>query len=178
MATERRLSSRHDVHRSAHLAPLAGMCQPYRSTVLAPVGALPDVPECATTTTNDGSRGSRTVTASAPTPEERPPAGVGGHFRRPVAPRVLGQLAADLGYEPIADSLAVWSCRARVVLAGVACPPSAPWGWLRDGAARAFGDTRSYAVPPRTRRSGARMQLPNARTLALASATDLHLGAV
>jgi hypothetical protein len=55
---------------------------------------------------------------------------------------------------------------------------TAPWGWLRDGAARAFGDTRSYAVPPRTRRSGARMQLPNARTLALASATDLHLGAV
>jgi hypothetical protein len=23
----------------------------------------------------------------------------------------------------------------------------APWGWLPDGAARAFGDTRSYAVP-------------------------------
>jgi hypothetical protein len=30
-------------------------------------------------------------------------AGVGGHFRRPVAPRVLGRLPADLGYEPIAE---------------------------------------------------------------------------
>ena len=30
--------------------------------------------------------------------------GVGGYFRRAVAPRVLGHPPADLGYEPIADS--------------------------------------------------------------------------
>jgi hypothetical protein len=35
--------------------------------------------------------------------EHCPRAGVGGHFRRAVAPRVLGRLPADLGYELTAD---------------------------------------------------------------------------
>jgi hypothetical protein len=43
----------------------------------------------------------------------RLPPGVGGHFRRSAALRVLGRLPADLGYEPIADSVA--SRRDRVV---------------------------------------------------------------
>lgn len=36
-----------------------------------------------------------------------PPAGVGGHVRRAVTPRVLGHLPADFGYEPIAESVAL-----------------------------------------------------------------------
>jgi hypothetical protein len=31
---------------------------------------------------------------------DAPRSGIGGHFRRAVAPRVLGRLPADLGYEP------------------------------------------------------------------------------
>jgi hypothetical protein len=41
-----------------------------------------------------------------------------------------------------------------------------------------FWDTAGFGDCNPSRRSGALMQLPNAPTLALASATDLHLGAV